>query len=158
MPMRHLLPTIFATWLLFLTSPATAQGPSGSVDFSGPGVAQLSTSQFVPVSYQGADGSWSFFSEEDQIAIIVLESTVDPTGAAFVSVAESGGGTWADLSFTALPGISIEGDTLVFSDVTLSGDAEEGTEDLTLNGSLTRPSSVETPTMSWGRTKSGFRP
>ena len=127
-----------------IATDAVAQGPSGTVAFSGPGASLLPSATFEPTDYEGTPGTWGFLDQSGTVAIVVIEDENDPSQAAFVSVAEDGGETWTAVSiFGPILGVEIISDTIKFTNVAVPQSGSTMPQGLILNGSLTRGVQVD---------------
>lgn len=141
-----------------VVSDATARTPTGALTFSGPGAAVLTTTSFSPEVSETVEGGWAFYetyaADADTITVIVGISTVDPSGAALVSVSDARGNAWFELSLTAtITGVAIDGDTVTFTSATLSGTGDTPPADLVVDGTVSNLTTVSADAMTIGRLK-----
>ena len=149
---------LFAVLLMLVVmaaAQASAQTASGEVVFTGAGAAELPTTTFLPVTHGATEGSWAFFDELEEITLVVVEYSPDPTQASFVSVSLTDGSTWSDLDLTGMPGVTHVDRTITFEEVRLVKSAAKSAE-LILNGSVTWEPGVRAERSSWGRVRALF--
>lgn len=122
---------------------STGEG-SGSVTFSGSGVGLVAINPFAPQGFSANESSlaWAGATAGGAVSIGVSKSPFDATRATLLSVSSAPGGGvgygWSIFVFEqgeSIPGVSISGNTVTFSDVVVPGTANTD-QSVTMNGTL----------------------